>query len=69
MASVEGTQPEWRRSSNCMNGECVEAAAHHGHILIRDSADIDGPVLTFDANQWRWFTCGVSGQPPKGSKS
>lgn len=68
MATVEGTQPEWRRSSNCMNGECVEVATCHGHVLIRDSAELAGPVLMFAADQWRCFARGISGQQTRGLK-
>jgi hypothetical protein len=38
----------WRKSSysNGLGGECVELAALPGQILIRDSKDPHGPVIS-----------------------
>ena len=36
-------------------GECVEAATA-GAVLVRDTADRGGAVLTFTADAWRAFT-------------
>jgi hypothetical protein len=43
-----------------MNGECVEVSTRQGHVLIRDSADATGLVLTLSVGQWRRFICGIS---------
>jgi hypothetical protein len=55
MATAGATQPEWRRSSDCYTSDCVEVAAHEGHVLIRDSSDTVGPFLRFTSDQWRRF--------------
>jgi len=46
----------WRRSSFCYSGECVEVAAGRGGaVLVRDSKDPRGSVLTYSAGEWRAF--------------
>jgi Domain of unknown function (DUF397) len=50
----------WRKSSYSgpNGGECVEVAAT-GAVLVRDTADRDGAVLTFTAEAWRAFTAAI----------
>ena len=50
----------WRKSSYSgpNGGECVEIAAAEA-VLVRDTADRDGPVLTFTAEAWRAFTATI----------
>jgi predicted secreted Zn-dependent protease len=51
---------EWRKSSySGTNGQCVEAASGPGLVLVRDSKDRNGPVLTFTPAQWAGFAAGV----------
>jgi Domain of unknown function (DUF397) len=50
---------QWRRSSRCDTGACVEVAHIDGTIAIRNSQDIDGPVLIFNAEEWAAFVTGV----------
>jgi hypothetical protein len=47
----------WRKSSysGSNGGECVEVATA-GAVLVCDTADRGGPVLTFTADAWRAFT-------------
>jgi Domain of unknown function (DUF397) len=47
----------WRKSSYSGDngGECVEVASA-GAVLVRDTTDRTGPVLTFTADAWREFT-------------
>jgi predicted secreted Zn-dependent protease len=50
----------WQKSSrSAANGHCVEIAASPGVVLVRDSKDTTGPVLTFDPSGWRGFLAGV----------
>lgn len=52
------TQPVWRKSSrsNGTGGNCVEVADNlPGQVLVRDSKDPAGPVLTFPPTSWRSF--------------
>ena len=50
----------WRKSSysGSNGGECVEVAAT-GAVLVRDTADRNGPMLTFTADAWRAFTAAI----------
>jgi Domain of unknown function (DUF397) len=50
-------ESSWRKSSYSgpNGGECVEVATAEA-VLIRDTADHDGAVLTFTTDAWRAFT-------------
>lgn len=52
---------KWVKSSHSGNGGCVEAAAT-GHVLVRDTQDRHGPVVTFSPEAWRRFTRQVKGE-------
>jgi hypothetical protein len=56
----------WRKATYSHgNGDCVEAAAGHGSIGIRDSVLGErGPVLEFPALAWRIF---IGGTNPQGA--
>ena len=49
----------WRKSSYSggNGGNCVEVGTHAdaGRVLIRDTKDRQGPVLTFSPEAWRQF--------------
>ncbi len=46
----------WRTSSYSGNGgNCVEIAPGPDRVLVRDSKDPDGPVLSVAPEQWRSF--------------
>jgi Domain of unknown function (DUF397) len=49
----------WRKSSKSggNGGSCIEAGiASPGRVLVRDTTDRDGEVLSFTAESWRVFT-------------
>jgi hypothetical protein len=50
----------WRKSSysGSNGGECVEIATTEA-VLVRDTADRSGPMLTFTAVAWRAFTATI----------
>jgi hypothetical protein len=49
---------EWRRSSRCDAGACVEVAKLDAMIMIRDSAEPDSSVaISYDI--WRGFVSKV----------
>jgi hypothetical protein len=55
----------WRKSTYSGNGgECVEVAdnfaAEHGIVLVRDSKDPAGPILTFTRGEWTAFLHGAA---------
>ena len=57
--------PDWRKSSySRANGNCTEVAAADGAVLVRDSRQAGaGPVLRFQAADWRAFLAAVKGRP------
>jgi hypothetical protein len=50
----------WRKSSysGSNGGECVEVTTT-GAVLVRDTADRGGPVLSFTADAWRSFIAAI----------
>ena len=46
----------WRKSSHSTyNGNCAEVGQGGTVVLVRDTADRDGPVLAFSAGTWVAF--------------
>jgi hypothetical protein len=53
-------ESNWRKSSYSGDngGACVEVAAAEA-VLIRDTTDRSGPVATFTAEAWQFFTAAL----------
>jgi hypothetical protein len=53
----------WRRSSRSYaTGNCVEIAAPDGErVIVRDSKNANGAVLTFSPIQWNSFVASMGG--------
>jgi hypothetical protein len=50
----------WRTSSySTGNGECVEAGSAEGTVLIRDTKDRQGFILSVSASAWSKFTTAI----------
>lgn len=49
----------WRKSSASGSGNCVEVASSGQSILVRDTKNRDGGVLTFTSGEWQAFVTGV----------
>ncbi len=53
----------WRKSSYSggNGGNCIEVGAHQetGRVLVRDTQDRTGPVLTLTPAAWRTFAAQV----------
>jgi Domain of unknown function (DUF397) len=45
----------WRKSARSGAYGCVEVAFVGDQVAVRDSKDRDGPVLLFNASEWREF--------------
>ena len=52
---------DWRKSrySNDSGGDCVETASNDGVILVRDTTNRDGGLLSFTAETWSAFTASL----------
>jgi hypothetical protein len=52
-----GNQPNWRKSSRCHGGECIEIAAEGQSVLLRRSAADTPPtgILRVSAAEWNTF--------------
>ena len=58
---VNRSEARWIKSSASNgNGTCVEAASvKEGEILVRNSRDPEGPVLSFTKAEWVAFLAGA----------
>ncbi len=50
---------DWRRSTFCATGACVEVAEAGNEFLVRDSKNPESPILRFTADEWSAFVAGV----------
>lgn len=57
----EPVSPRWRKASYSSNGgdNCVEAGNVPGGVLVRDTTDRDGAVLSIPVGAWQRFTDGL----------
>lgn len=50
---------DWRRSSRCDSGACLEVARVAGGVLVRNPDDPQAGPLTFSAAAWAGFIADV----------
>ena len=55
MANFEEPYIAWRKSAASGSTNCVEVAVVGGSVLIHDSANRDGVVLSFSSAAWSAF--------------
>lgn len=60
MAHSEQTYITWRKSSGSGGGNCVEVAFADESVLVRNSRDPAGSVLSFSRQEWMAFLEGAS---------
>jgi hypothetical protein len=53
-------EPQFRRSSRCSGGNCVEIAQDGDQFLIRDSKRPEIAPLSFTKDEWTAFVEGVT---------
>lgn len=56
---ADWSEADWRRSTLCGTGSCVEIAVAASYVAIRDSKRGQGPVLQFDRTAWAEFLAGA----------
>lgn len=49
----------WRIARRCNGGACVRVAANGDAVVIGDSKNPDGPVLSYSRTEFRTFVEGV----------
>jgi hypothetical protein len=61
MANSEQSGITWRKStaSGGGGGNCVQVAFTGESVLVRDSKDQSGPVLSFSYSEWAAFLVGT----------
>jgi hypothetical protein len=59
MAASGPTSIEWRTSESSAGGDCVEVAFVDQSVLVRNSRDRAGPVLSFTHSEWSAFLDGA----------
>lgn len=55
MLGMDRTGVAWRKSSFSESGNCVEVAAQDRSMLIRDSKNPEGKILSFSSRTWQEF--------------
>ena len=57
----------WRKSthSDGNGGNCVEVVDSQGAILVRDTADRDGAIITVPGAAWERFTAAIRQTGPE----
>lgn len=53
------TTLQWRKSSHCALGDCVEVAAAPGRIVLRDSKVPDGARIVVSSSAFRALSRGL----------
>jgi len=52
----------WRRPARCGNeSACVEVEFAGDHVRVRNSQQPEGPITTFDLDEWAAFVNAVKG--------
>ena len=59
MAEADRADIVWRKSAASTSGDCVEVGISGDSVLVRHSAEPDGPELSFSRSQWLAFLEGV----------
>jgi hypothetical protein len=57
---TDNLTPNWRKSSRCGSGTCVEVAKMDDTYLIRDSKNPEGAALSFTPAEWNAFVEGMA---------
>jgi predicted secreted Zn-dependent protease len=56
---TKSSKVNWRKSTYCSNGDCVEVAVLDEEVVLRDSKNRQGAILRFTLIEWETFLNGV----------
>ena len=59
MDSGSTGEPRWRKARRCDSGACVEIATRGEHVLVRESMDPDGTLISLSHDMWKEFVARV----------
>jgi hypothetical protein len=65
LGKLTGSKPpvlgdlNWNVALACNGGACIRVAPQGNQILIGDSKNPDGPVLTYSRSEWHVFVNGI----------
>ena len=65
MANFEGPCSAWRKSTASNSGGCLEVAVLNGSVLVRDSVNRAGAVLTLSPAAWSDLLARTRGKDPR----
>jgi hypothetical protein len=57
--SAPSGELSWRVARLCNGGACVRVAANGDMVLVGDSKNPDGPVLSYSRPEWLAFVAGI----------
>jgi hypothetical protein len=49
----------WHVSRGCDSGACIKVARHGDSVVLGDSEQPDGPVVSYTMAEWKEFIAGV----------
>ena len=49
----------WQVARECNGGSCIQVATHGEQIVIGDSKNPEGPILTYSRTEWDAFSNGI----------
>jgi hypothetical protein len=56
----DSTKIQWRTALSCvLNGACIQVAPAGEYILIGDSKNVSGPVVSYTRAEWNAFVDGI----------
>jgi hypothetical protein len=59
MLHAQPVDVDWHISTFCAAGNCLAAGADGDTILVRDTKDPEGRVLTYSRDEWEAFLDGI----------
>jgi Domain of unknown function (DUF397) len=57
--AARSADTQWRKSSFCATGECVEVTRQDGMLVIRDSKHPMAGTQRYTQQEWRAFVLGI----------
>jgi predicted secreted Zn-dependent protease len=59
MIAFDRDRVSWRKATRSGSGNCVQVAVVEGLVLVRNSRNPDGELLTYTPGEWHAFLDGA----------